>query len=1107
FSDHHVPSINHYVPSINYHVPSTYHYTASTTSMYSDNMWVENPALEAQMWMQQGTDGNFLDIGYDNFEPTAEWAPTTPHDSAPTFSFDGFPFTSDQWSDQLPTTSSITPGTASFDSTRLFNIQEDSLAIPSSMGFSEQLPFWDGFDLGAEETTSITDACDNWEKFCAAVTSMNSGCPSSHMPDDPASRATPYSLPLDFNVAELLAPSTIHSSAMESSPGSSFLRFPDDSENCEPSGDLSMYEVSESEVATAMGWDWTKSDTVWLENDVSSEITHFPEGFWVSSRTKIFHLERVTGLPSQIPIPVEPTGFLINLTDIPNLGNETVDATLKDQTPKFSPFSSDAGNGNRLTAAVLVPNAAVVTPVNLSLLNSSILNAVNSILALGNRSFKLNCALARDRTIPVLAKFSHPKKTCKGGHAVLKKLEKRLRNKDFILLCSNRDMFDSTVGHRNLTIPDHIDQDFLVRAMTGEKIVEDEDQQDQCCRISSSRQGKKGKMQCPFNHIKEGRPFPARVVHLSCEANLTVFIPHEDKYPELARMCIVVPDHEKPHRHPVPPPTKVTHAVAEKYKECVRKYGLGATVGKVEKALSTREILGTTPSLYHPALLNRDTKQKLINQVKDEGGSDVSQETQIATYIAKQQARPPEERYIHSIYQRDGKTIIFGLRKGVVKHIHTVRTLDCDTTFKPVKGKTDMYEINGWLMSVNESVTLGRVWMDTHDRSSFKFVWEELQRLVKRLTNRNFGFVALHQRGTLLGVNGDMEAAAVLGLADAMLPTIDIPQVAAKVRSAADVLKFILRICFAHLKRGIPELPHLPHEDHQRISNFMYLETPTAVEEFKVWIKTLPDPDGTMMQRTAGWWSHKLMHEWILPGCIQCLSGIDKDTWNIMEATTNLGEAQHKANNAATDIQMGMVESFIKYEEFDKRREAEIELMLKTGNVRNPRNDVVHRYDSRNKRGTRAVEKTRRAHSDDEEVQDAKQNLADAQARLKLAQAEQKANSSGRVRVSRPRKRKRCSTSEQPGEPTDPSVTAAFVEHDTSASVAAAGPSTVSESQTEKPAHPPRKRLKLGPLKGWGIQRDGVEMSAVDYAQNYWEEFKEEYPEYVKAVLLADSDE
>ncbi|KAJ7757830.1 hypothetical protein B0H14DRAFT_2634834 [Mycena olivaceomarginata] len=768
--------------------------------MYSDNMWVDNQALEAQMWMQQGTDGNSLDIGYDKFEPTAEWAPTTPHDSAPTFSFDGFPFTSDQWADQLPATSNITPGTASFDSTRLFNIQDDSLAIPSSMGFSEQLRFWYGFDLGADETTRITDACDNWEKFCAAVTSMNGGCPSSHMPDDPASRATPYSLPLDFNVADLLAPFTIHSSAMESSPDPSFLRFPDDSENCEPSGDLSMYEVSESKVAIAMGWEWTKSDTVWLENNVSSEITHFPEGFWVSSRTKIFHLERVTGLPSQIPIPVEPTGFLINLTDIPNLGNETVDATLKDQDDLTRGVVS---TGSRSSVDAQVPSilfgCGKRKPIDCrrsrplcrgcyacESLAPEFLNTQRRELDPRSRESLVQAQLRtrerqdNTRVGQVLAYLSSirdwkcpavdstdPKKTCKGGHAVLKKLEKRLRNKDFILLCSNRDMFDSTVGHRNLTIPDHIDQDLLLRAMTGEKIVQDEDQQDQCCRISSSRQGKKGKMQCPFNHIKEGRPFAARVVHLSCEANLTVFIPHEDKNPTA---------------HPVPPPTKVTHAVAEKYKECVRKYGLGATVGKVEKGtylFQTREILGTTPSLYHPALLNRDTKQKLINQVKDEGGSDVSQETQtVATYIAKQQARPPEERYIHSIYQRDGKTIIFGLRKGVVKHIHTVRTLDCDTTFKPVKGKTDMYEINGWLMSLLLSDACGWTPMIVPLSNLYG---KNYKHLVKRLTNRNFGFVALHQRGTLLRVNGDMEAAAVLGLADAMLPTIDIPEVAAKI--------------------------------------------------------------------------------------------------------------------------------------------------------------------------------------------------------------------------------------------------------------------------------------------------------------------------------------
>ncbi|KAJ6503668.1 hypothetical protein C8R45DRAFT_924010 [Mycena sanguinolenta] len=208
-----------------------------------------------------------------------------------------------------------------------------------------------------------------------------------------------------------------------------------------------------------------------------------------------------------------------------------------------------------------------------------------------------------------------------------------------------------------------------------------------------------------FKHVTEGRPFAAEAIHLSCEANFTIFIPHEDKDPELARMCIVVPDHEKPHCHPVPLLTNVSHAVAEKYKECVRKYGVGATVGKIEKgtcfcratsfieaplALLTKEILGTSRALFHPALLNSDTKQKLINQVKDEGRSEAFQEAQ-----------------------------------GVVKHIHSVRSLDCDATFKPVIGKTNMYE---WLMSVKE------FFMDTRDRPAFKFIWEEFQRLVKRLS-------------------------------------------------------------------------------------------------------------------------------------------------------------------------------------------------------------------------------------------------------------------------------------------------------------------------------------------------------------------------------------
>jgi hypothetical protein len=59
-----------------------------------------------------------------------------------------------------------------------------------------------------------------------------------------------------------------------------------------------------------------------------------------------------------------------------------------------------------------------------------------------------------------------------------------------------------------------------------------------------------------------------------------------------------------------------------------------------------------------------------------------------------------------------------------------------------------------------------------------------------------------------------------------------------------------------------------------------------------------------------GWWDHKLMHRWLLPGIIQCLSNIPVEQWNTMEATTNLGEAQHAWNNTQTGISMGVIESF-----------------------------------------------------------------------------------------------------------------------------------------------------------------------------------------------------
>ncbi|KAF7372461.1 hypothetical protein MVEN_00107700 [Mycena venus] len=135
-------------------------------------------------------------------------------------------------------------------------------------------------------------------------------------------------------------------------------------------------------------------------------------------------------------------------------------------------------------------------------------------------------------------------------------------------------------------------------------------------------------------------------------------------------------------------------------------------------------------------------------------------------------------------------------------------------------------------------------------------------------------------------------------MADAPLQTIDISSVAENVKDVVRVLKRNVRGRYSHLKRGFPDLSHLPREDQDRIHNFMNMETHEDVEEFKIWIRSLPDPNGVLMRR----WEHNEMHEWLL--------------------------LSHAANNAQTGTGMGLVESFIQYEILDTLRATEIEMML-----------------------------------------------------------------------------------------------------------------------------------------------------------------------------------
>lgn len=100
------------------------------------------------------------------------------------------------------------------------------------------------------------------------------------------------------------------------------------------------------------------------------------------------------------------------------------------------------------------------------------------------------------------------------------------------------------------------------------------------------------------------------------------------------------------------------------------------------------------------------------------------------------------------------------------------------------------------------AVTVMRVWMEIHDRTAFKVVWEEVQRLVLKLTRKRLKFKGLHKGGKIFGLNSDMEAAPLLGFADAFVATIDLEDVRSVVGADTQkLLPFVLRICYSHYNR------------------------------------------------------------------------------------------------------------------------------------------------------------------------------------------------------------------------------------------------------------------------------------------------------------------
>ncbi|KAJ7787986.1 hypothetical protein B0H14DRAFT_3578227 [Mycena olivaceomarginata] len=456
------------------------------------------------------------------------------------------------------------------------------------------------------------------------------------------------------------------------------------------------------------------------------------------------------------------------------------------------------------------------------------------------------------------------------------------------------------------------------------------------------------------------------------------------------------PNTSFPHTHPPPPPTKVPADVKRLYEEAVRAFGVStATVNKVERAATTIQIMGKAPGLVHPSLLQVSTKQGIISALKRrEPGGDKSGWEGLFDLYKTDQEKDPKERYIYSFDFLPGRSpasvVITTFEKKLLECVQLVRSIDQDTTFKRLKaGLLNEYKLTAFFTPLDRLFTFGRLYMDAKDSDAFEFAWDKIHEAFFAAAGKALAFKAWSKDGWLVTMGGDMESAPWIGMARSFIkahgsgkpPTVD------------EFLAKVLRVCRRHaleesrgLRTGIK--PHVDDDQWPRFQGFVDLTTREDVQIFSDWVFSLEIP------KVTAWWNHKLTHKWILPGLLECLSGLSQD-WLTTPFTSNGNETQHHWTNSQTGIGLNAKECIVRAAAADRAVGQEFEASLASGVLANFRNELSHRTDRSVKRHTSAVEKTKRAQTGNAKIQELRSQLAILVAFLKKFQT----SSSGVVRV------------------------------------------------------------------------------------------------------------
>ncbi|KAJ7451197.1 hypothetical protein B0H11DRAFT_2289039 [Mycena galericulata] len=723
--------------------------------------------------------------------------------------------------------------------------------------------------------------------------------------------------------------------------------------------------------AKSEGSSLRKSNTVWLDPDITSMVRTVNFKLTRDRRTQVDEIEYIKGgIPSVFPVPRGRKIYILDLSDSRYAIEDdkqnlmSVDALVKRQDNDS--WTGNTGTGNNEVWVNFEPGERHYCRRSrndcsgcyaCSAVDEKFLDVTRYELDLEarDRMLKAQCETRQmegdtaakratvffDRVTSTRCAAKHGDGTLCGGKPKLMKNTLPHGGKSYWIACDGwTPSFKES--HRTHSIPPNVDEGLIVKLFANKPLADGDNlDTNPCSRIIHPHIGAKQKF-CRHPHIINGHAVSkCPIVHRKCPCKVTFYVPVD---PSIRKLLVFYPK-RVPHNHPIPTLLKLSHETEFKYRKAAAAVGLvGSTVAKVDNGAF---------QLYREDL-----------------------------------EKPLEERYIHRFQQQaDGSLIIFTCFTALLAILDDpgVKAFEDDTTFKRIEGEINEWEVVAFYNAVERAVTLARAYINRSDTKFFERLFDIFRDIKREATGLDIRFARFMPNGNLLVMNADMEAAQTLGAALSFMKT-NVPSFSGITTLDPQVFAtFFIKFCGGHAMRPVNDFKSLiSAENFTRLKEFMHIDSVESLRSFSKFI------DGLGVKKIQDWWAHKEMNDWVIPCLVKSQSNILPADWDNTPATTNTGEAQHHWTNTYTGIKLSLVEGIETARKLDRTVVNEIKTSLTTGVLKNANNELFHHMGRSSQRQSAAAKRSRESTQRAERMAELQSMINDGKVLMKEHQDELK---------------------------------------------------------------------------------------------------------------------